>query len=525
MNKMDENGTSIVIVAKIGAMVGLGFCSLLLGMTPLIVGRCRANQSVKKRGLSSVSSRSVSTNSTCVDSTHASDSKGLPTSLLLCFGGGVLLFTTFLHLAPEVRTSVERHQSNDQLPDLGSLSLADLLFCFGFFLVYLVEEAVHAALRGKPESSDALLYRTVSVRRCNSSGANATNTTVESNGSSTTLSTITKSTWSPEIVDNVTSSNDDKTTREEKQLEHPNKMAAIFVMSAPKRNGTDDQSGNSAWDDSNSNLKGRERDVRLSVDYPRLQYSDNNNGEVQNGVKMNSKKESSVQGLLTVLALSFHAIFEGLAVGLEPSLASVIYLAAAIATHKLVISFCVGMELYVAGATTRTTLAYLTVFSMVTPIGIAAGLALGYFKNDSDNLGPTPTILQGMAAGTLLYVVFFEVLARERANEKSGLLQLLAILFGFLLMLGLQVATAHSHSHSHGHGHSHESGAEHEHGMENEARSIDEHNHTLADKRLNGSVITEVIERTTESIAEAVSHALSSQTQNSHLHSLRRRAT
>jgi len=150
---------------------------------------------------------------------------------------------------------------------------------------------------------------------------------------------------------------------------------------------------------------------------------------------------TSIQGLLTVLALSFHAIFEGLAVGLEPSISSVVYLAAAIATHKLVISFCVGMELYVAGASTRATLGYLSIFSMVTPIGIGIGLALGHLKNDSENLGTTPTILQGMAAGTLLYVVFFEVLARERANEKSGLLQLLAIIVGFTLMLGLQIAS------------------------------------------------------------------------------------
>lgn len=99
------------------------------------------------------------------------------------------------------------------------------------------------------------------------------------------------------------------------------------------------------------------------------------------------------------------------------------------------------MELYVAGTSSKTILGYLSVFSMVTPFGIVAGMALGHFKNDSENLGPVPTILQGMAAGTLLYVVFFEVLARERANEKSGLLQLAAILVGFMLMLGLQLAS------------------------------------------------------------------------------------
>lgn len=338
--------------------------------------------------------------------------------MLLCFGGGVLLFTTFLHLAPEVRTSVERHQTNGQLPTLGTLSLSELLFCGGFFLVYLVEEAVHAALTGKPESSEALLYRTVSVRRCNSqAGASAATST----GSTTTVSTTTRSTYRE---DNDESQDENESSkRSTHHLEdlrdgkQEKTLPAIFVLSSP------------------TGLSSSERrpDDADSSNYPKTKHREHKHAVIT--------KNTSVQGLLTVLALSFHAIFEGLAVGLEPSIGSVVYLAAAIATHKLVISFCVGMELYVAGASTRTTLGYLTIFSMVTPIGIAVGLALGHFKNDSENLGPTPTILQGMAAGTLLYVVFFEVLARERANEKSGLLQLTAIIVGFMLMLGLQIAS------------------------------------------------------------------------------------
>ena len=347
--------------------------------------------------------------------------------MLLCFGGGVLLFTTFLHLAPEVRVSVERHQTNGQLPTLGTLNLSELLFCAGFFLVYFVEEAVHAALTGKPDSSEALLYRTVSVRRCNNNQTGASTTTANT-GSTTTVSTITRSTWK-EGNDELKDSENESSKRS--RLEHDlddlrdgkrqdKVLPAIFVLSSSMELSS---AQHSAQDNA------RYRDTN----YPRTKHHEHNHAAMT--------KNSSVQGLLTVLALSFHAIFEGLAVGLEPSIGSVVYLAAAIATHKLVISFCVGMELYVAGASTRTTLGYLTIFSMVTPIGIAVGLALGHFKNDSENLGPTPTILQGMAAGTLLYVVFFEVLARERANEKSGLLQLTAIIVGFMLMLGLQIAS------------------------------------------------------------------------------------
>lgn len=43
--------------------------------------------------------------------------------------------------------------------------------------------------------------------------------------------------------------------------------------------------------------------------------------------------------------------------------------------------------------------------------------------------------MQGLASGTLLYVVFFEILQEHR----SGLRQYLSILFGFVVMFGLQL--------------------------------------------------------------------------------------
>ena len=45
----------------------------------------------------------------------------------------------------------------------------------------------------------------------------------------------------------------------------------------------------------------------------------------------------------------------------------------------------------------------------------------------------------GIAAGTLLYVVMFEVLNRERMKEVSGLLQLVGVLLGFGVMLLIEI--------------------------------------------------------------------------------------
>lgn len=50
-------------------------------------------------------------------------------SCLLCFGGGVLLSTSLVHMLPETR---------EKLPEY-----SELMLCLGFFTVYLVDELSH----------------------------------------------------------------------------------------------------------------------------------------------------------------------------------------------------------------------------------------------------------------------------------------------------------------------------------------------------------------------------------------------
>ncbi|GLG96463.1 Uncharacterized protein GBIM_03441 [Gryllus bimaculatus] len=165
---------------------------------------------------------------------------------------------------------------------------------------------------------------------------------------------------------------------------------------------------------------------------------------------------AGLRGLLVVLALSVHELFEGLAVGLQTTAAHVYYLMGAVAAHKLVLAFCVGLELVAARTRTRLAVLYVVVFAAVSPIGIGVGVALSGDGGASDvEHGVANSLLQGLASGTLLYVVFFEVLQRERAAAAGlGLRQLLAVLAGFALMFGLLIAAGHEHDHGHSHEHS-----------------------------------------------------------------------
>ena len=45
----------------------------------------------------------------------------------------------------------------------------------------------------------------------------------------------------------------------------------------------------------------------------------------------------------------------------------------------------------------------------------------------------------GLAAGTILYAVMFEILQREKEKDVSGLVQLVAIMVGFSAMMTLQI--------------------------------------------------------------------------------------
>ncbi|KAH9638060.1 hypothetical protein HF086_014921 [Spodoptera exigua] len=61
-------------------------------------------------------------------------------SCLLCFGGGVLLSTSLVHMLPETR---------ERLPQYSELTL-----CLGFFTVYLVDELSHLFYRSENHERD-----------------------------------------------------------------------------------------------------------------------------------------------------------------------------------------------------------------------------------------------------------------------------------------------------------------------------------------------------------------------------------
>ena len=55
----------------------------------------------------------------------------------------------------------------------------------------------------------------------------------------------------------------------------------------------------------------------------------------------------AMRGFFIMLAISLHAVFEGIAMGLGTKASMVWYLCFAIAVHKFIIAFCIGLQVIV----------------------------------------------------------------------------------------------------------------------------------------------------------------------------------
>uniref|UniRef100_A0A182RTF0 Uncharacterized protein n=1 Tax=Anopheles funestus TaxID=62324 RepID=A0A182RTF0_ANOFN len=333
--------------------------------------------------------------------------------LLLSFGGGALLSTTFLHLLPEINHSIEELVETGALPEPDDLPfpLGEFLLTSGFFMIYLIEELVHW-----------WMHRRSAIARAAKAEKSAT--------------------------------------------------ASMGFESHPKHDLAHGHAhvGNITAVYPVSDMDGAPAPVPIDVPAPPAPMSSTN---------------GPLRGLLIVLALSIHELFEGLAVGLERSPSAVWLLFGAVASHKFVIAFCVAFELLVAAVQFRIAVAYIFVYSVVSPLGIGIGIALSSVNSDTNQtIEVVSVILQGLASGTLIYVIFFEILAKDAGHSHggggdggdkdgqghdhqhavsptNGLWQFLAVLAGFGLLLGIKAATGHSHDHSHGGGDDHDHDHDH----------------------------------------------------------------
>lgn len=158
-------------------------------------------------------------------------------------------------------------------------------------------------------------------------------------------------------------------------------------------------------------------------------------GDGAHHVHVDLQAHSSFRSFMLFLSLSLHSVFEGLAIGLQNTDSKVLEICIAILVHKSIIVFSLSVKLVQSGVRPGWIAAYLGVFALMSPLGIALGMGVMEVKLSSGAL--VQAVLEGLAAGTFLYITFMEILPHELNSPGRQLLKLLFIVLGFCVMAGL----------------------------------------------------------------------------------------
>src|SRR6218665_1364830 len=294
---------------------------------------------------------------------------------LSCFGGGVFLATSLLHLLPDVRSAIESILKLKQ--QTISFPLAEFIACMGFFIVMFLEHLLMQCYRKQFSSHKE-------------------DPAVEQEARSMLPSS-------------------DGSTK--------NRYGTVSLA----KGGTVENPANEV-----SKVK-VSQNCRISVssDVDLVAHAHVTEKDKKGDVH-------ALRSLVFLLALSMHTIFEGLALGLQPSAQQVLALLAVVLVHKAIISFTVGIRFAESMHSIRRTVVALLVLSVTAPVGVAIGIAVTETGQQSLATDVTSAVLQGLATGTFLYVTFFEVLL-DQMKDDHNVLKVLAVIVGFACITVLEL--------------------------------------------------------------------------------------
>ncbi|KAI6175131.1 hypothetical protein M3Y99_01992900 [Aphelenchoides fujianensis] len=318
-------------------------------------------------------------------------------TLLSCFAGGVFLATCFLDIIPHVSEKYSSHRKTYNWKY--AYPLPEFMACIGFFFVYFVEELSLKVFAGADHHGHS-----------------------HGNGKQThSLGPTSISVDEPLKL---------QTSLNGSSVLHPHGVTDESVAVLERKNS---------------------RELRYSVINTHEVVMDESVRYVSSEVG----EGGFLKSLTFAFAMSFHSILEGFALGVQDDQKGIVNLFLSLIIHKGIEAFSVGLQ--ISRSNTRRlylVLATIVVYALMTPVGSILGVLLAHADMNVESRDLIIILLEGCAAGTFIYVTFFEVLAQERANDHSNLVQLAAIVIGFFSIAALQARESFSESDEHG-GHAH----------------------------------------------------------------------
>jgi len=143
---------------------------------------------------------------------------------------------------------------------------------------------------------------------------------------------------------------------------------------------------------------------------------------------------------MLALVLSVHSFIAGMALGAESQVAASAVLFIAVIARKGVAAFALGVSLHRGAVRRSRSIGIVTLFSVMTPLGILAGTVMGallsghaeqWFEGNFDAL----------AAGTFLYVAVVDIINQEFSVRRDVWQKFAMVLVGLAVMALLAVWT------------------------------------------------------------------------------------
>jgi len=163
-----------------------------------------------------------------------------------------------------------------------------------------------------------------------------------------------------------------------------------------------------------------------------------------------TSEPKSITSYVILIALSVHAIFEGLALGVQKEINGVISLAIGILAHKWAESISLTLQYSKEKIEESRKKLLMALFTLMTPIGILIGILI---NKEGDNLVGGITL--ALSGGIFIYIACSERFISDFQDPKGRYIKFFAVLAGIGLIIGISTLHEHGHHESDNHDHDH----------------------------------------------------------------------
>ncbi|KAK2179047.1 hypothetical protein NP493_517g01021 [Ridgeia piscesae] len=322
-------------------------------------------------------------------------------SLCNCLSGGIFLGTCNLQMVPYIEAKFRRVLESRHLGEDMNCRLTQLILMVGFFFVLIIDVLVH-----KCQRHPATNYTPV------------VDNGIDMEGTVTSQEDVA-------LLHSLPPEQDATSTATDSQHTHPTDNGHIPA----EANHTHSSNG-----DAHSS-HGHAHSVNSHA------HSSNGHAHCESGHEGHShlldiaEDNIGVRCLLLLAALSIHSVFEGLALGLQENVHQLTNLFIGVLLHEVFVAFAMGISLAKQHFRMTNVLKLSLTLSAMIPVGMYVGMTIGIVPSWGGELASV--LIQGVAAGTFIYVVFVEILPGEMNESRDRLLKVLFLFIGLVIMICL----------------------------------------------------------------------------------------